>query len=91
MPKYARFPYLVDVPFLTSHMEHLKASALFLKVQTEQSQKFPPSPASGECAAAAEDEDAAEEDGPAVDAEDAEEAPPTPPFRLRLRLKPRTD
>ena len=30
--------YLVLVPFLTSHMEHLKASALFLYVQTEQSQ-----------------------------------------------------
>lgn len=30
--------YLVDVPFLTSQMLHLKASAVFLKVQTLQSQ-----------------------------------------------------
>ena len=30
--------FLVDVPFLTSHMEHLNASALFLNVHTEQSQ-----------------------------------------------------
>lgn len=30
--------FRVDVPFLTSHMEHLKASALFLYVQTLQSQ-----------------------------------------------------
>lgn len=37
--------YLVEVPFLTSHMLHLKASALFLKVQTLQSQK--PSSATG--------------------------------------------
>lgn len=33
------FPtYLVDVPFLTSHMRHLNASALFLNVHTLQSQ-----------------------------------------------------
>ncbi len=30
--------YLVDVPFRTSHILHLNASALFLKVQTLQSQ-----------------------------------------------------
>lgn len=30
--------YLVDVPFLTSQMLHLKASAVFLKVHTLQSQ-----------------------------------------------------
>ena len=30
--------FLVEVPFRTSHIEHLKASALFLKVQTLQSQ-----------------------------------------------------
>ncbi len=29
---------LVEVPFLTSHMEHLNASALLRKVHTEQSQ-----------------------------------------------------
>ena len=33
----ALFSYLVEVPFRTSHMEHLKASGWFLKVQTEQS------------------------------------------------------
>lgn len=37
--------YLVEVPFLTSQMLHLKASALFRKVQTLQSQK--PSSAAG--------------------------------------------
>lgn len=37
--------YLVEVPFLTSQMLHLKASALFLKVHTLQSQK--PSSAAG--------------------------------------------
>ena len=30
--------YLVEVPFLTSHIAHLKASAPFLYVQTLQSQ-----------------------------------------------------
>lgn len=35
----------MEVPFLTSQMLHLKASALFLKVQTLQSQK--PSSAAG--------------------------------------------
>lgn len=30
--------YLVDVPFLTSQMLHLNASAVFLKVHTLQSQ-----------------------------------------------------
>lgn len=30
--------YLVDVPFLTSHIMHLKASAVFLYVHTLQSQ-----------------------------------------------------
>ena len=30
--------YRVDVPFLTSHIMHLKASAVFLYVQTLQSQ-----------------------------------------------------
>lgn len=30
--------YRVDVPFLTSHMRHLNASALFLNVHTLQSQ-----------------------------------------------------
>ena len=29
--------YLVDVPFLTSHISHLKASEGFLYVHTEQS------------------------------------------------------
>jgi len=33
-----RLRYLVDVPFLTSQMLHLNASAVFLKVQTLQSQ-----------------------------------------------------
>lgn len=37
--------FLVEVPFRTSQMLHLKASALFLKVQTLQSQK--PSSAAG--------------------------------------------
>merc|ERR1719322_392823 len=32
--------FLVDVPFRTSHMEHLNASALLRNVHTEQSQKF---------------------------------------------------
>ena len=36
--KLKKYFYLVDVPFLISHMRHLKASAVFLKVQTEQSQ-----------------------------------------------------
>lgn len=31
--------YRVDVPFLTSHIMHLNASAVFLKVQTLQSQQ----------------------------------------------------
>lgn len=34
-----RDSYRVDVPFLTSHMRHLNASALFLKVHTLQSQQ----------------------------------------------------
>lgn len=32
------YSYRVDVPFLTSHIKHLNASALFLNVQTLQSQ-----------------------------------------------------
>jgi hypothetical protein len=32
--------FLVLVPFLTSHMEHLNASALLRNVQTLQSQKW---------------------------------------------------
>ena len=33
--------YLVEVPFRVSHIEHLKASALFLNVHTEQSHEEP--------------------------------------------------
>ena len=73
--------YLVLVPFRTSHMEHLNASALFLKVQTEQSQKEAPDPstASGEWGAPA---------GTAVLEElapDPDAAAP-PPLALLLRL-----
>lgn len=32
--------FLVEVPFLTSHIRHLKASAVFLNVHTLQSQKL---------------------------------------------------
>lgn len=44
-PRWKVRTYLVEVPFLTSQMLHLKASALFLKVHTLQSQK--PSSAAG--------------------------------------------
>ena len=68
--------YLVLVPFRTSHMEHLNASALFLKVQMGQSQA--PS-ASGEWGPPAE---AGGTEEPAPDPE----AAPLPPFALLLRL-----
>ena len=68
--------YLVLVPFRTSHMEHLNASALFLKVQMGQSQA--PS-ASGEWGPPAE---AGVPEEPAPDPE----AAPPPPFALLLRL-----
>ena len=68
--------YLVLVPFRTSHMEHLNASALFLKVQMGQSQA--PS-ASGEWGPPAE---AGVTEEPAPDPE----AAPLPPFALLLRL-----
>ena len=76
--------YLVLVPFRTSHMEHLNASALFLKVHTEQSQKEAPAPstASGEWGPPA---------GTVVPEELAPDpdAAAAPPLALLLRLNQR--
>lgn len=70
--------YLVLVPFRTSHMEHLNASALFLKVQTEQSQKEAPS--SGEWGPPDGNAEPPEELAPDPD------AAALPPLALLLRL-----